>query len=140
MKLKTTTNHILMLSIGFLILTVGIGAFLYSFNNEKQVISGNETPEFFCGTVSPNYSENGLKGRQIFNANCAACHQKNRKMTGPALARIDSIILFNWLKDSKAKVDSAKYREYGKDFHLTTFQHSIEIEDVQQILEYCWTE
>lgn len=129
-----------MLSISFLILTVGIGAFLYSFNNQKQVVCGNENPEFFCGTVSPDYSEKGLKGRQIFNANCAACHQKNRKMTGPALAKVDSLILSDWLKDPKAIVDSTKFREYGKDFHLVNFRHSLEKEEVQQVLEYCWTE
>ena len=129
-----------MLSVGFLILTVGIGAFLYSFNDEKQAVGGNEKPEFFCGTVSPNYSENGLEGRQIFNANCAACHQKNRKMTGPSLAKIDSLILFDWLKNGKVKVDTSKIREYGRDFHLLQFRHSLDSIEVKQIIEYCWTE
>ncbi len=29
-------------------------------------------------------------GKALFNQNCAACHSLNRKMTGPALANVES--------------------------------------------------
>ena len=30
------------------------------------------------------------KGKSLFNANCAACHQLDKKMTGPALRNIEA--------------------------------------------------
>ena len=30
------------------------------------------------------------KGKTLFNTNCAACHQLDRKMTGPALRNVEA--------------------------------------------------
>ena len=93
--MKKLTNRILIISSGFLILTIGISYVLYSFNKPTNLECGNETPKFYCGTVSPKLTENGRIGRQIFNANCAACHKLNKNMTGPALAKTDSTLLYS---------------------------------------------
>ena len=42
---------------------------------------------FFLFTITSLYAQDGdpAKGKSLFNANCAACHQLDKKMTGPAL-------------------------------------------------------
>ena len=49
-------------------------------------------------------------GKALFNANCAACHKLDDKMTGPALRgvaeRRDRAWLGKWIKDSKALIAS----------------------------------
>ena len=52
-----------------------------------------------------------VKGKAIFNQNCAACHSLNRKMTGPALANVETRLaedegldrewLYKWIKNKK---------------------------------------
>lgn len=64
-----------------------------------------------------------VEGKKLFNANCAACHQLNRKMTGPALAGVGDKYerewLYQWIKNSSAMVKSgderavAIYNEYN---------------------------
>jgi mono/diheme cytochrome c family protein len=39
-----------------------------------------------------------VKGKNIFNANCAACHKLDAKLIGPALAHIADIRSNDWLK------------------------------------------
>ena len=42
-------------------------------------------------------------GKKLFNANCAACHQLNRKAVGPALRgaseKYDREWLYKWIKN-----------------------------------------
>jgi mono/diheme cytochrome c family protein len=50
------------------------------------------------------------KGKEIFNANCAACHKLDAKMTGPALrnvgAKYDKEWLYKWIANSQALIKS----------------------------------
>ncbi len=89
--MKKLIHWILMISSGFLLLTIGITSLLYNFNKPKHTDCANEIPQNFCGTVSPciNVSENAIKGKKLFNTNCAACHKLDKKMIGPALRRIE---------------------------------------------------
>ena len=41
-------------------------------------------------TAAADTGADAAKGKQLFNQNCAACHALNRKMTGPALANVES--------------------------------------------------
>ena len=45
-----------------------------------------------------------VKGKEIFNTNCAACHKLDAKATGPALrgvgAKYDKAWLYKWVKNS----------------------------------------
>ena len=131
---KKLTNRILILSSGFLIIVIGISYFLYGMNEQKQFVCGTETPEFFCGTV--NLSENARNGKQIFNANCAACHKLNKNMTGPALAKTDSTRLWNWMTLKKEKIDSSKINELGIDYHRNLWGKSLEQAELNELYEY----
>ncbi|MBT8235805.1 MAG: cytochrome c, partial [Bacteroidia bacterium] len=71
-----------------------------------------------------------VKGKQLFNQNCAACHSLNRKMTGPALANVESRLaeeegldkdwLYKWIKNSPAMIAEGDayavkiYNEYNQ--------------------------
>ncbi|MEX0995440.1 MAG: c-type cytochrome [Flavobacteriaceae bacterium] len=62
-------------------------------------------------------------GRQLFNNNCAACHQLDRKAIGPALRgmaeRYEKEWLYSWIRNSQALVQSgdpiaeALFNEYN---------------------------
>ena len=49
-------------------------------------------------------------GKALFNANCAACHKLDAKMTGPALRNIsakhDKKWLYSWIRNSSAMIKS----------------------------------
>ena len=51
-----------------------------------------------------------VKGKELFNAQCAACHKLDAKMTGPMLrgvsAKHDKEWLYKWIKNSQALIKS----------------------------------
>jgi mono/diheme cytochrome c family protein len=51
-----------------------------------------------------------VKGKELFNANCAACHKLDAKMTGPALrnvsAKHDKEWLYKWIHNSTDMIKS----------------------------------
>jgi mono/diheme cytochrome c family protein len=51
-----------------------------------------------------------VKGKELFNANCAACHKLDAKMTGPMLrnviAKHDIEWLYKWIANSQALIKS----------------------------------
>ncbi|MFD1015018.1 c-type cytochrome [Winogradskyella rapida] len=133
---KKLTNRILIISSGFLILVIGISYFLYNISQPTYLVCGTETPEFVCGTVSPNLTENAQKGKQIFNANCAACHKLTKNMTGPALAKTDSTLLWKWMTIKNEKIDSSKIKELGIDYHRNLWGKSLKSSELNEIYEY----
>jgi mono/diheme cytochrome c family protein len=90
-----------------------------------------------------------VKGKQLFNQNCAACHDLNRKMTGPALANVETRLselgldkewIHSWIKNSPAKIASGDayankiYNEYNQAA-MTPFP-TLSDEDIDNILAY----
>ncbi|MDT7829464.1 cytochrome c3 family protein [Pricia sp. S334] len=89
-------------------------------------------------------------GKQLFNQNCAACHALNRKMTGPALANIESKLqeeeglgkdwLYEWIKNSPGMIADGDpyaneiYEEYNQAA-MTPFP-TLSNEDIDNILAY----
>ena len=65
-----------------------------------------------------------VKGKELFNANCAACHKLDAKATGPALrgvaGKYDMPWLYKWIKNSSDLIKSGDaqavkvYEENGK--------------------------
>lgn len=59
-----------------------------------------------------SFSQEGdvAAGKALFNANCAACHKLDAKMTGPALRNVtdrrSNEWLHTWIKDSQAMIKS----------------------------------
>nr|WP_299338491.1 c-type cytochrome [Allomuricauda sp.] len=91
-----------------------------------------------------------VKGKQLFNQNCAACHALNRKMTGPALANVETRLaeeegldkewLYAWIKNSAGMIASGDsyankiYAEYNQAA-MTAFP-TLSDQDIDDILAY----
>lgn len=89
-------------------------------------------------------------GKQLFNQNCAACHALNRKMTGPALANVETRLaeeegldkewLYAWIKNSAGMISSGDayankiYAEYNQAA-MTAFP-TLSNGDIDDILAY----
>ncbi|GAL66266.1 molybdopterin oxidoreductase subunit predicted [Jejuia pallidilutea] len=90
------------------------------------------------------------KGKSLFNANCAACHQLDKKMTGPALRNVETRLaeeegldrewLYAWIRNSAGLIKSGDayankiYNEYG-GAAMTAFPQ-LSDEDLNNILAY----
>ncbi|MDF0716846.1 cytochrome c3 family protein [Muricauda sp. 334s03] len=91
-----------------------------------------------------------VKGKQLFNQNCAACHSLDRKMTGPALANVETRLaddegldkewIYAWIKNSPGVIASGDayagkiYAEYNQAA-MTPFP-TLSNEDIDDILAY----
>ena len=80
-------------------------AFLLSFS----LTSTAQTPPAAATTatvtaVAPVGGADPVKGKELFNANCAACHKLDAKATGPMLrgiaAKYDKAWLYKWIRNS----------------------------------------
>jgi len=90
------------------------------------------------------------KGKSLFNTNCAACHQLDKKMTGPALRNIEQILeeeqgldrewIAAWIRNSSAVIKSGDaygkkiFDEYG-GAAMTAFPQ-LSDQDISDILAY----
>jgi len=91
-----------------------------------------------------------VKGKSLFNANCAACHQLDKKMTGPALRNFETRLadeqgldrkwITEWIHNSSGLIKSGDayankiYNEYNKAA-MTPFPQLSE-QDISDILAY----
>ena len=91
-----------------------------------------------------------VKGKQLFNQNCAACHALDRKMTGPALRNVEARLaedegldrewLNAWIKNSPGMIASGDpyalkiYAEYNQAA-MTAFP-TLSDQDIDDILAY----
>ena len=112
----------------FLLLTVSVSA-----QEETEVAAGD-----------------AVAGKALFNQNCAACHALNRKMTGPALANVETRLyedegldkewLYAWIKNSQGLIKSGDsyaakiYAEYNQAA-MTAFPTLSNV-DIDNILAY----
>ncbi|MEC3905825.1 c-type cytochrome [Tamlana sp. 2201CG12-4] len=90
------------------------------------------------------------KGKSLFNANCAACHQLDKKMTGPALRHVETRLsdeegldrdwLYAWIRNSSGLIKSGDayankvYNEYS-GAAMTAFPQ-LSDEDLNNVLAY----
>ena len=90
------------------------------------------------------FSQDAAKGKEIFNANCAACHKLDAKSTGPALrgvaAKYDKEWLYKWIKNSGELIKSGdplavKVFEENNKVAMTAFPQ-LSNEDIDNILAY----
>jgi len=102
-------------------------------------------------TVSLSAQEGDpAKGKSLFNANCAACHQLDKNMTGPALRNIEQRLadeqgldrqwLADWIRNSAGLIKSGDayankvYSEYNQT-PMTAFP-MLSDQDISDILAY----
>ncbi len=95
-------------------------------------------------------SADPVKGKSLFNQNCAACHALNKKMTGPALANVQGRLMaeegldiewmYAWIKNSAGLIASGDayankiYNEYNQAA-MTAFP-TLSNQDIDNILAY----
>src|SRR5690606_17738128 len=91
-----------------------------------------------------------VKGKALFNTNCAACHKLDAKMTGPALRNVEQRLsdeqgldrawLTAWIRNSAGLIKSGDayankiYNEYSKS-PMTAFPQ-LSDQDISDILAY----
>jgi mono/diheme cytochrome c family protein len=89
-------------------------------------------------------SADPVKGKELFNANCAACHKLDARATGPALRNVanrhDMAWIYKWVANSSAMVKSGDaaavkiYEEYNKSV-MTAFPQ-LSTGDIDNIIAY----
>ena len=83
---------------------------LFSFSQEKVAAPAVTAAAPVDATAPAVGAGDPAKGKEIFNANCAACHKLDTKMTGPALrnvgAKYDKEWLYKWIANSQALIKS----------------------------------
>ena len=84
------------------------------------------------------------KGKELFNTNCAACHNLDKKMTGPALRGVankyDKAWLYKWINNSSALIASGdakakKVFEENNKTVMTAFPQ-LSTADIDNIIAY----
>jgi len=98
----------------------------------------------FATSVGSFAQGDPVAGKSLFNQHCAACHNLDKKMTGPALRgvteRLDSEWLHKWIKNSAEMVKSGDayavkiFEEYNGS-PMNTFPQLSEA-DIDNILAY----
>lgn len=93
----------LILSLAFLL--------TFSLNLFAQDAATTAAPATDAATSAPaTRSGDAVKGKELFNANCAACHKLDAKATGPALRGVankyDMAWLYKWIKNSPEFIKS----------------------------------
>jgi mono/diheme cytochrome c family protein len=97
-------------------------------------------------TAAPAATAGGdpVAGKALFNANCAACHALDKKMTGPALrgvsAKYDMAWLYKWVNNSSALIKSGdakavKVFEENNKSVMTAFPQ-LTTADIDNIIAY----
>src|SRR6056297_3492323 len=96
-----------------------------STNNMKQVIYRNITSKILhlgfillltFSTSLTAQEGDPVNGKSLYNANCAACHKLDKKMTGPALRNVEARLseeegldrewLNSWIRNSASMIKS----------------------------------
>ena len=101
-------------------------------------------------TAAPAAAAGGdvVKGKEIFNTNCAACHKLDAKATGPALrgvgAKYDKAWLYKWIHNSGDLIKSGdaqavKVFEENNKVPMTAFPQLSEA-DIDNIIAYTMEE
>lgn len=89
-------------------------------------------------------SGDAAKGKELFNANCAACHKLDAKSTGPALRGVadkyEKAWLYDWVHNSSALIKSGdakavKVFEENNKVTMTAFPQ-LTTADIDNILAY----
>ena len=104
----------------------------------------------FFISFTHSQDDDPIKGKALFNANCAACHQLDKKMTGPALRNVETRLyedegldrewLYAWIRNSSALIKSGDdyanriYNEYNGAAMTAYPQFSDQ--DISNILAY----
>jgi len=121
----------------FLSLAVMLTLSLASFAQEAAPVAVEPAPAVASGG-------DAVKGKELFNTNCAACHKLDAKSTGPALRGVadkhDKAWIYKWIHNSSEMIKSGdaaavKLFEENNKSVMTSFPQLSEA-DIDNILAY----
>ncbi|MEZ7497435.1 cytochrome c3 family protein [Flavobacterium sp. Arc3] len=128
----------------FLSLALMLTFSLTSFAQDATPAAASEAPA--AATEAPVATQGGdpVKGKELFNANCAACHKLDAKATGPMLRGIagkhDMPWLYKWIHNSAELIKSGdaaavKVYEENNKVAMTAFP-ALSEGDIDNIIAY----
>lgn len=94
-------------------------------------------------TTNINYSPEALKGKALFQQNCASCHALFKDLTGPSLAGVrqrwsSEYMLITWIRNWNLAVASGDpYAIKVKDWSAASMMtFSLSDEEIRAVLAY----
>ena len=145
--MKKVGNHNSISRKLYLSLALVLTVFLTSFAQVAAPEATSATvPAVIATTTAPVASGSGdaVKGKELFNTNCAACHKLDAKATGPALrgiaAKYEKAWFYKWIHNSSALIKSGdaqavKVYEENNKVAMTAFPQLSE-GDIDNIIAY----
>ncbi|AEW84888.1 cytochrome C [Flavobacterium columnare] len=136
--MKKVGNHKSFLRVVALNLAFLLSVSLSSFAQEPAASASADA------AAAPAAAGDAAAGKALFNANCAACHKLDAKMTGPALRgvaeRRDRAWLGQWIRNSKGLIasgdaDAVKVFEEFNKVPMTAFPQLSDA-DIDNIIAY----
>src|SRR5690606_22527148 len=118
-----------------------------AFHAQEEAAAAQEE---VTATAADDAGGDPVKGKQLFNQNCAACHSLDRKMTGPALANVQERLMADeglgvdwihaWVRNSPKMIAEGDpygvriFNEYNKA--AMTPMPTLSDQDIDDILAY----
>jgi mono/diheme cytochrome c family protein len=147
--MKKVGNHTSISRILFFCLALSL---TFSVSNAQQAASPAASPENAATTTAataeaaPAAAGTGdpVKGKELFNSNCASCHKLDSKSTGPALRGVadkhDRAWLYKWIHNSSEMIkagdaQAVKLFNENNKVVMTAFPQLAEA-DIDNILAY----
>ncbi len=125
-------------------LFLGLALLTFSFTSMAQDAAPAATPAAPAAAAPASGGGDPVKGKELFNSNCAACHKLDAKSTGPALRGVaekhDMAWIYKWVHNSSEMIKAgdptavALFNEYNKSV-MTAFPQLSEA-DIDNIIAY----
>ena len=142
--MKKVGNHNSISRMLFLSIALTLSFSLTSYAQTPAPAAPAADPAAATTMAAPAAGGDAAKGKELFNANCAACHKLDAKATGPALRGVankyDMAWLYKWVKNSSDLIKSGDakavkvYEENNKSV-MTAFPQ-LSNQDIDNIIAY----
>jgi len=141
--MKKVGNHTSISRILFFCLALSL-TFSVSHAQQAAPAAAPETAAPAAATAPAAGAGDPVKGKELFNSNCASCHKLDSKSTGPALRGVadkhDRAWLYKWIHNSSEMIksgDPAAVKLYAENNNvtMTAFPQLAEA-DIDNILAY----
>ena len=144
--MKKMGNHSSISRKLYLSLALMVSLSLTSYAQDAAAAAPMAAPAAATTAAAPSTTSGGdaAKGKDIFNANCAACHKLDAKATGPALrgvgAKYEKEWIYKWVHNSSDLIksgdaDAVKVFEANNKIPMTGFPQLSEA-DIDNIIAY----
>ena len=139
--MKKVGNHNSISRVLFLSIALSLSI---SFTSFAQTPAPAAPADAAAPAAAPASGGDAAAGKELFNANCAACHKLDAKATGPALRGIankyDMAWLYKWVKNSSELIKSGdakavKVFEENNKSVMTAFPQ-LSNQDIDNIIAY----